>query len=182
MGRSAEAPRTDIAARYAGAMTDVVETIEPASLVLLVGPSGAGKSTWAAARFPSTAIVSSDAFRAMVSDDPADQDANADAFRLLHAVCRARLKRGRTTVVDATNLTDGARRPLLALAARFGRPVVAIVLDPPLDVALARNAGRPGRVVPDGVVRMHHAQLPGAIAALVRAGVAIRWAEGGPRG
>lgn len=149
------------------------DDLVPGTLVLLVGPAGSGKSTWAAAHHPPTAIVSSDALRAAVADDPTDQDATADAFRLLHAIVRARLKRGRTTVVDATNLTDGARRPLLSLAARFERPVVAIVFDPPLEVCLARNAARPGRSVPETVVRLHHAQLPGAVAALRRAGVPV---------
>jgi protein phosphatase len=149
------------------------DAIRAGTLVLLVGPAGSGKTTWAAAHHPETAIVSSDGLRAAVADDPTDQDATADAFRLLHAIVRARLKRGRTTVVDATNLTDGARRPLLGLAARFERPVVAVVFDVPLEVCLARNAGRPGRSVPDAVVRQHHAQLPAAIAALRRAGVPV---------
>lgn len=149
------------------------ETLAPGTLVLLVGPAGSGKSTWAAAHHRPTAIVSSDALRAAVADDPTDQDATGDAFRLLHAIVRARLKRGRTTVVDATNLTDGARRPLLALAARFERPAVAVVFDAPLEACLARNAARPGRRVPEAVVRLHHAQLPAAVAALRRAGVPV---------
>lgn len=143
----------------------------PGALVLLVGPAGAGKSTYAAHRYLPTEILSSDAFRALVADDPADQEANADAFRLLHAVARARSRRGLTTVVDATNLTDGARRPLLALAERFGRPVVAIIFDGPVERALAQNAARSERVVPEAVVRLHHAQLAAAVAALRRGGI-----------
>lgn len=143
------------------------------ALVLLVGAAGSGKSTWAARRFPPTAVLSSDAFRALVADDPTDQGATADAFRLLHAVARARLKRGLTTVIDATNLTDGARRPLLALAAASGRAVVAVVFDVPLARVLAQNAARIDRTVPEAVVRQHHGQLPAAAAALRRAGVPI---------
>jgi len=153
--------------------------VPPGALVLLIGPAGIGKSTWAARHHRPTEVLSSDAFRAMVSDDPADQAANGDAFRSLHGVARARLKRGLTTVVDATNLTDGARQPLLALATRFGRPVVAVVFDGPVEVALARNTARADRVVPDAVVRHHHAQLPAAVAALRRAGVPIVTVETG---
>jgi len=147
--------------------------IPPGALVLLVGAAGSGKSTWAARHMPPTAVLSSDAFRALVAGDPADQEATPDAFRVLHAVARARLKRGLITVIDATNLTDGARRPLLALAAARGRPVIAVVFAVPLERALAQNAARAGRRVPEAVVRMHHAQLPAAIAALRRAGVPI---------
>jgi predicted kinase len=81
--------------------------------------------------------------------------------------------RGLTTLVDATNLTERAQRPLLALATALGRPVAAVVFDVPLDVCLARNASRAGRSVPEDVVRTQHAQLPEAVAALRRAGVPI---------
>ncbi len=128
-------------------------------LVLLVGPSGSGKTTWAQARFDGEAILSSDGFRAMVAGDAADQSATADAFKVLHAVARARLRRGLLTVVDATNLTEGARRSLLRRAKPGQRPAVAVVFDLSLDRCLAQNRTRPDRRVPDDVVRRHHAQL-----------------------
>jgi protein phosphatase len=54
-----------------------------------------------------------------------------------------RLRRGRLTVVDATNVEEWARRELVALARRHRRPVVAIVLDLPFETLLERNALRP---------------------------------------
>ena len=62
---------------------DAVIVDRSAKDVLLVGPAGAGKSTFAAQRFASTQIISSDELRARVADDPTDQSATADAFRLL---------------------------------------------------------------------------------------------------
>lgn len=150
-------------------MTDVPE----GALVLLVGPAGCGKSTYAARHFAPSQVLSSDAFRALVADDPTDQDATADAFRILHAVARARLKRGRTTVIDATNLTPTGQRPLVALAERFRRPLVAIVFATPLERCLVQNAARTGRVVPDAIVRLHHAQLPAAVEALRAVGATV---------
>jgi len=132
------------------------------ALVLLIGPAASGKSTWAAANFRPSQVLSSDSFRELVADDASDQTASRDAFQLLHTVARARLQRGLLTVVDATNLQRSARKPLVALAARFGRPAVAVVFDVPLGVLLARNAHRP-RMVPEDVIRRHHAQLAAAI-------------------
>ncbi len=122
------------------------------ALVVLVGVSGAGKSTFAARHFRPTEVLSSDAFRAIVADDAADQRASSAAFELLYLAARRRLERGRLTVIDATNVTRSARVELVALALAARRPAVAIVLDPPLEVCLDRNAGRAGRIVGVGVV------------------------------
>ena len=124
------------------------------SLVVLIGVSGAGKSTFAARHFRPTQVLSSDAFRAIVADDPADQHASPAAFELLHLAVRRRLERRRLTVVDATNVSQRARRTLIAIARTTRRPVVAIVLDPPLATALTRNARRTDRTVsPDVIAR-----------------------------
>lgn len=66
---------------------------------------------------------------------------------------------GLTTVVDATNLTRDARVALLGRALRAGVPSLALVLDLPPDLVIARNAGRDGRVVPERAVRRHLAQM-----------------------
>ncbi len=146
-------------------MTAMPEIVVPASsLVVLVGVSGSGKSTFATARFRPTEILSSDAFRAMVADDEADQGASRAAFELLHLAARRRLERGRLTVVDATSLTRSARSSLVALARSSRRPTVAIVLDPPLEVCLERTAARPGRSVAASVVRRQHDALRRALA------------------
>jgi protein phosphatase len=142
------------------------------ALVLLIGPAGCGKSTWAARRFRPDQILSSDAFRALVAGDATDQSASADAFRLLHLAARARLARGLLTVVDATNLTAPARLGLRDQARRAGRPVVAVVFDVPLERCLAQNASRPGRQVPEAVVRRHHRELGEAMAFLPTEGYA----------
>lgn len=136
------------------------------ALVLLVGASGSGKSTWAARHFDAGQVLSSDGFRALVAGEAADQSATADAFRILHLVARARLRRGLLTVVDATNVTTAARRALLRMAASAKRPVVAIAFAVSLPRCLRQNAHRAERQVPEDVVRKHHAQMQAALAAL----------------
>lgn len=123
------------------------------ALVLLVGVAGSGKSTLAARHFPAEAILSSDAFRAAVSGDSADQSATDEAFDRLRAELERRLAAGALTVVDATNVQGWARRELREVAARHGRPVWAIVLALPLEVSLARSAARGERRVPASAVR-----------------------------
>src|SRR5687767_3437484 len=113
------------------------------ALVMLIGVAASGKSTFAARHFAPTQVLSSDAMRAMITDDPHAQAATDDAFDLLHQLLAMRLRRGRRTVVDSTNVEGSARAELTAIARRHRRPVVAIVLDLPLRVALERNARRP---------------------------------------
>ena len=133
------------------------------ALVLLVGAAGSGKTTLAARHFPAETILSSDALRAEVSGDPANQAVSPIAFRILHDRARRRLAAGQLTVIDATNIVASARGPLRRLAREHGRPVVAIVLDLPAELSLGRNAGRLERVVPESAVRRQQAALRRAL-------------------
>jgi predicted kinase len=144
-------------------------------LVLLVGAAGSGKSTLAGRLFEPSEILSSDAFRAAVSGDAADQRATRTAFGILHREARRRLAAGKLVVVDATNVETGARRTLLRLARVAGVPSVAVVIVSPAAIVHARNAGREGRIVPTDVVDRHLARVtslgrePAEIVATLRA-------------
>jgi len=144
----------------------VLLTIPERSLVLLIGAAGSGKSTFARKHFKSTEIVSSDALRAMVSDDEADQSASGDAFHLLRLIAMKRLRRGRLTVIDATNVQRPARKSLLAIAAQTSAPTAAIVLNLPLDTCLARNTMRPDRQVNPEVIEKQVADLTDSLPGL----------------
>ena len=122
------------------------------SLVLLVGAAGAGKTTFAARHFAPDEVLSSDAYRALVSGDEANQKVSRVAFSILHRDVERRLAAGRLAVVDATNVEPRNRRELIRRAHADGVPVVALVLDLPAAVVMARNAGR-ARVVDEEVVR-----------------------------
>lgn len=81
------------------------------------------------------------------------------AFSILHRQVESRLRRGLLTVVDATNLGNGARRPLLWRARRHAFPAVAIVFDLPGSVVHERNASRAERVVGAAIVDDQLARL-----------------------
>jgi predicted kinase len=134
------------------------------SLVLLIGAAGSGKSTLAARLFDPDEILSSDAFRASISGDAADQRVTRAAFEQLHRELSARLLAGRLTVIDATNLQRSARQAGIVRARAAGVPVTAIVLDLPADVVLARNAARVERVVDPAVVERHLAEVRATVA------------------
>jgi protein phosphatase len=133
------------------------------ALVLLVGAAGSGKTTFAARHFAPTEVLSSDAMRAMVADDPTDQRATDDAFRLLHLALELRLRRRRLTIVDATNVEAWARGQLIDIASRSRRPAVAIVLDLPLEVCLERNLRRTDRHPPPAAIRRQQRWLHSSI-------------------
>jgi predicted kinase len=148
----------------------VTIALPPGAMVVLIGVSGCGKSTFAATRFRPTEILSSDAFRAMVADDPGDQGATDAAFELLHTALSLRLARGRLSVVDATNVETWARAQLLGIARRNQRPAVAIVLDLPLELCLARNEGRSDHSIPAAAVRRQHRLLRTSLGTVYREG------------
>lgn len=141
-------------------------------MVALVGPSGAGKTTFAARHFAPTQVLSSDAFRGIVSDDPKDQTATDGAFELLHAALALRLARRRLTVVDATNVEHWSRERLLAEARRHGRAAVAIAFDLPLAICLERAAARTDHPVPAAAIRRQHARMRASLEGLAAEGFA----------
>jgi protein phosphatase len=128
-----------------------IQLPEP-SLVVLVGAAGSGKSTLASRFFAPDQVLSSDAFRGVVSGDPGDQRATRTAFSILHRELAKRMAARQTTLVDATSVSAYARRGLVQRAAAAGVPAIAIVLALPRRLVLARNAMRDGRIVPEAAV------------------------------
>ncbi len=135
--------------------------IEDPMLVLLIGSSGAGKSTFAKKHFTSTEIVSSDHYRAVVADDENDTDpqVSKDAFELVHQIIRKRLRRGLTTVVDATNLRSSDRLALKQLADEYKVKCMAIVLHLSEALLLERLQKRPDRNFNEAVVKKHYQRM-----------------------
>jgi predicted kinase len=118
--------------------------------VLLVGLPGSGKSTWVMGK---QGVLSSDALRELLADDPDNQNIHARVFRVLRELLKHRLELKRpATYVDATNLTPYEREPYVKLAHRFDCKIEAVFFDVPLDECIRRNRERK-RIVPDQVIR-----------------------------
>ncbi|MEX1046996.1 MAG: polynucleotide kinase-phosphatase [Actinomycetota bacterium] len=140
------------------------------SLVVLVGASGSGKSTFAARHFGKTEVLSSDFCRALVGDDENDQSVTAEAFKVLNFIAATRLELGKLTVVDATNVQQDSRKPLVQLARDHHVLPVAVVFDVPEKVCIDRNVSRPDRNFGSQVIRRQHSQLRRSLRSLEREG------------
>lgn len=156
------------------------EMPEGAHLVVLIGVPGSGKTELARALWRRCQVISLDALRETVSDDESDQSATADAAAVMHRVIASRLRRRLTTVVDATNVEERVRAPLLDAARQHGVCAAALIVETPLPLCLARNATRPGLVagarwarrVPDQVIFRQHADLSRSMPGLPAEGFA----------
>src|SRR5450755_2966410 len=155
-------------ARQAGRPMHI--TIPKLSLVVLIGPSGSGKSTFARKHFLPTEVLSSDACRAMVSDEENNQAATNDAFEVLHYIAAKRLSLGRLTVIDATNVQPESRKPLVALARQYHCLPVAVVLNMPEKLCQDRNRLRDERNFGPHVIRQQQAQLRRSLRGLSKEG------------
>ena len=128
------------------------------ALIVLVGAAGSGKSTWAADRYRSAEIVSSDELRGIVGSGPHDLDASTDAFALLEQIVAGRVRRGLTTVVDTLGLDRDRRVAQLGLARAAGLSAVVVVHQTAERVCRERNAARdrpvPARALADQLRRV----------------------------
>ena len=139
-------------------------------VVALVGVSGSGKSTFAKQHFKPTEVLSSDYFRALVSDDENNQQVSSQAFEALYFVANKRLDLGLLTVIDATNVQKESRAEIIALAKEQNCHAAAIVLDVPEKICRERNESRPERDSGGAYIRRQSEQLRRSLKHLQRDG------------
>ena len=129
------------------------------SVIALVGVSSSGKSTFAKTHFKPTEILSSDYFRAMISDDENNQMVSGEAFDSLYYIANKRLNLGRLTVIDATNIQLESRKRVVNLAKEHNCLAVAIVLDTPEDICHERNNQHTDRSFGNNIITRQKRQL-----------------------
>ncbi|MFE0472619.1 AAA family ATPase [Streptomyces sp. NPDC058947] len=136
-------------------------------VVLMVGPAASGKSTYIRERFPGHLILNADRIRLELTGDAANQSRNGEVFRLLRKRLAEGLRKGRSVVVDNTNLLESSRGELYRVAEMFQARVEARVMATSLDECLRRNADR-DRTVPEDVIRRQFGEYLTALSRLPR--------------
>lgn len=109
-------------------------------MILFIGLQASGKSTFFHTRFATThEHVSKDLFRN-----------NKNRNRRQAQLIEAALQEGKSVVVDNTNPTIEARRPLIQLGREYGAKIVGYYFESQVRRCLERNRQRPGKArVPD---------------------------------
>ena len=137
--------RSDIAAQHVHQILRRLEPLPPPSatpaLVVLSGPPGVGKSTIARRLRDAApvAIVASDFVRKTLFPQPTYSHAeHAQVFVAAHRVLRTLLRRSISTVFDATNLREDARRSAGGVARAAGARLLLVAVTAPPDVVKAR--------------------------------------------
>ncbi len=131
-------------------------------LFVLVGLPGSGKSTWLERN--GKPALSSDALRAQLTGDAANQDQNRLVFATMRRLVLARLEAGcAETWIDSTALTSRERRVWIRLAEMHGCPVEAVFFDTPVEVCRARNESRERKVPAEAMERMARRMVRPAI-------------------
>jgi protein phosphatase len=106
----------------------------------------------------------------MINDQKGDPPTNAEAFEMLRSIAHKRLKTGRLTLIDSTNVRPESRVLLIALGRLYRCPILAIVLNVSERVCLERNFVRKDQAISKGVVRKQIRDLKRSISILKNEG------------
>ncbi len=138
-------------------LNSMLPGLPPSAVIVLAGISGSGKSSWAAEVFKGSHVLSSDATRGVLTDEPEHQGCSHDAFEVLETLADLRLKYQRLAIIDATNLKRSARTPWLALARKHDVPAIVVWFDTPPEVCARRQLLRSRRVPVEVIARQARA-------------------------
>jgi len=129
-------------------------------LVMMVGPSGAGKSTYAKTNYPPNGIVSADAIREELFGSSVISGPQTKVFETVTERLIAKLSRGESAVLDATNIKKRDRLKIVDLVPDDLK-IEYVVLDRDMEDKRRDGGWRNSR---DGLLEGHADIFAGEIA------------------
>ncbi len=116
-----------------------------ATLVALSGLPGTGKSHFARELIKQVnfLVLESDRIRKLLVPKPIyTPEEHSRVFSVCHLLIEECLAQGRRVLFDATNLTEGFRRPLQSICHRLSVPLLLVRFTAPTDTVRLRLEGR----------------------------------------
>ncbi len=136
-------------ARGEGTRHDVPPEVFEGTCFVMSGLPGAGKDTWIRAHQPELPMVSLDAVREQLGVDPRDPQGPVAAAAREQA--KEHLRKGRSFVWNATNVTRQHRQRIIDLAVDYRFRVTLVQVEAPADRLFQQNRRRPD-TVPEAVI------------------------------
>ena len=121
-------------------------------LLMLAGLPGSGKSTFArelSAHYSFVVLESDRLRKTLVARPQYTADEHSRVFRACHLLIDEFLGKGYPVLLDATNLGQRNRRPVIALARRHDVPLGVVVVTAPPEVVRQRLVDRESGSDPD---------------------------------
>lgn len=131
-------------------------------LILLQGCPGAGKSTWVKENNLESFTLCKDTFRIMagcVSGGEILQSCNKLVRETIYMFLEARLKNGKFTVIDETNIFYTTVKKYSEMAAKYGFKVIVIKFNADIDTLFQRNVNRGYKRVPENLIENMYDQM-----------------------
>jgi predicted kinase len=143
-----EGSQTAAAHRLADSLSPLLEAEARPSIVIVSGLPGTGKTFFCrrlAERLPFV-ILESDALRKQLFSRPAyTAEESAHLFRTIHYLIQDLLKKGRSVILDATNLEEKNRERLYSIAERLNARLIIVRIEAPPELVQQRLQQRAAR-------------------------------------